>query len=376
MSDKNSKPFTSSGNSSHYCGISRDRILNLEKVALIEELIKCSICNEILNKPYECESCGALFCEECVNDWLKDKNVCPMECSNFKLVKAKLNTRKLLNLLTLKCHNSPDCSYTAGYWDIIDHEEKCDFQKIKCPNQLCPFEGHFKMLKNHLQEECEHVSCECGFCKSLVKRKNLIEHLDKHNQEKSFYIFECAFCGSSEGLRRCLCKKIICERCLLSQRNIECNKCCYVFQGGHNYTTTIYNISKYPLPKNCEIKIYFEEVNWIRTGITFDKEIINDQTDTNCPQYDIYCVLEDLVQLYTINGSWKSCFTQRTRQLKKGDYMTVTFKDGELQFAVNDVDLGATVKIDTSKKKDAYLFVHCRNAKSKAQILYIVEIFE
>ena len=43
-------------------GIDRSRILNLEKISLIEELIKCTICNEVLDKPLECENCGALFC--------------------------------------------------------------------------------------------------------------------------------------------------------------------------------------------------------------------------------------------------------------------------------------------------------------------------
>ena len=43
-------------------GIDKSRILNLDKITLIEELIKCTICNEVLDKPYECENCGALFC--------------------------------------------------------------------------------------------------------------------------------------------------------------------------------------------------------------------------------------------------------------------------------------------------------------------------
>ena len=183
-------------------GINKKRILNLDKISLIEELIKCSICNEILDKPYECENCGALFCEECINDWLKTKDSCPVDCGNFKLVKVKLNTRKLLNLLNVRCHNYPDCTFSANYWDILEHEEKCSFQKIKCPNSPCPYEGHFKMLKEHIQDKCEYINCECGFCKSLIKRSNYLQHLEKHNTEKSFYIFECAFCSSNKNLVR------------------------------------------------------------------------------------------------------------------------------------------------------------------------------
>lgn len=86
-------------------GISRERVVNVEQIAIIEDLIKCSICLDILSKPYECEVCGSLFCEDCINDWLKIKPSCPMKCSNFKIAKAKVNTRKLLNLLVLRCIN-------------------------------------------------------------------------------------------------------------------------------------------------------------------------------------------------------------------------------------------------------------------------------
>ena len=55
--------------------------------------------------------------------------------------------------------------------------------------------------------------------------------------------------------------------------------------------------------------------------------------------------------------------------------MTITLKNGELRYAINDADLGSVIKIDMSKKKDFYLFIHARNPKSKAEIVYISEIF-
>ena len=42
----------------------------------IEELIRCSICLEIISKPYECEACGHLFYEFCINQWLKVAPIC------------------------------------------------------------------------------------------------------------------------------------------------------------------------------------------------------------------------------------------------------------------------------------------------------------
>ena len=79
------------------------------------------------------------------------------------------------------------------------------------------------------------------------------------------------------------------------------------------------------------------------------------------------------MQLYTMNGGWKSCFNKGVHPLRKGDYMTIIYKNGELQFLVNDYNLGTVIRIDAQKKKDPYLFVHCRNNKSKVQILSITE---
>ena len=65
--------------------------------------------------------------------------------------------------------------------------------------------------KNYVEEN-KFVYSECNFFKSLIQRNKLLEHLEKYYAEKLFYIFECAYYGSNENLRRCLVKKIICDR--------------------------------------------------------------------------------------------------------------------------------------------------------------------
>ena len=100
---------------------------------------------------------------------------------------------------------------------------------------------------------------------------------------------------------------------------------CYLFQNNTRFTSWIYNCSKYSLPKNFEVKLYFSSVDWIKTGISFSNDIINKQTDANYPSYDIYSIFEDLMQFYTKNTAWKKCFN-KGRKLKVGDFMTITFK--------------------------------------------------
>ena len=113
----------------------------------------------------------------------------------------------------------------------------------------------------------------------------------------------------------------------------------------------------------------------MRTGITFDKKIADDKTDVNCPAYDIYCILEDLVQFYTLNSKWKYSFKKEGRSLQQGDYITMRFKNGELRYLLNGIDLGTVIKLNMTGKKDMYLLVHCRNQKTRAEIVYITEIF-
>ena len=47
--------------------------------------------------------------------------------------------------------------------------------------------------------------------------------------------------------------------------------------------------------------------------------------------------------------------------------MTITFKNGELKYCVNDIYLDVRINIDLSTK--SYLFVHVRNEHSKAEYL-------
>ena len=82
---------------------------------------------------------------------MKTKEKCPMRCPELKIKRADVNSRKLLNKIILKCLNYPDCDFTASYWDLFSHEEN-----------------------------------------------------------KTFIIKNCSYCGNSQDLRRCLCNDVIC----------------------------------------------------------------------------------------------------------------------------------------------------------------------
>ena len=213
---------------------------------------------------------------------------------------------------------------------------------------------------------------------TLKNLKNYKKEFKSENikYSKNFInILACFYCGSIENLRKCLCKKIICKKCLEIQKNKVCANNCYIFKSGFNLTSTIYNLSKYPLPENTEINLYFEEVNWVRSGITFTEDIENKQLDTNCPEFDIYYILENLIEYYSLKG-WRNFPNEKINPLKKGDNMTIFYKKGnKLNFWVNNNYIGS-IKIDSNKKKSPYLLIHCRNERSKVKILSICEKFD
>ena len=48
-------------------GIPSERVLNLIEISFISDILKCPIRNEIIKNPFECETCGTIFCEEYIN---------------------------------------------------------------------------------------------------------------------------------------------------------------------------------------------------------------------------------------------------------------------------------------------------------------------
>ena len=186
----------------------------------------------------------------------------------------------------------------------------------------------------------------------------------------------CSICSSSDDLRKCLCKKIFCLKCLNNKKNIECLTSCYLFNNNLNNIDKIYNISKFPLPKNFEIKLYFPNVDSIRSGITFDKSIINCNSDSNSPKYDIYYIYEKLDNFYTLKDQWNNHFNKFNRKLQSGDFMTINMKDGKMIYKINDAQLDVVVNVSKHDNNEMHLLVHDRKLKSKCNIVYITELLD
>lgn len=208
--------------------------------------------------------------------------------------------------------------------------------------------------------------------KNLYKIKNI-----KNSIFHSFFIknyHKCHTCFNTDrnNLKKCICSKIFCIKCLEEGKNKTCIVDCYTLDNGTNETSSYFNISKYPLPKNFIAKVYYNYVEMIRTGITYDKEVTSLKRDENSPDYDINYLLED-TQLYETNRHWifhhKGFFTS-------GDTITVQLKDGVLNYYKNDEDLKINYHIKWKEHyTDMYLIIHERNNRKKAAyVKYILNL--
>ena len=233
----------------------------------------------------------------------------------------------------------------------------------KLPNQIKIILDNSKKNDNKWNND-EELNIEINECLEIEEKINKIKKINSalqpdysqinirfgpnENQINDFIqtirnfgqilLTQCSICYSVNNLRKCLCKKIFCLNCLNEKKNIDCQKTCYLFNNNLNYNNQIYNISKYPLPNNFEIKLYFSAVDWIRSGITFDEKIKNCKSDDNSPKFDVYYVLEGLNQFYNLSDTWRH-FNGIGRKLQSGDNMIITLIDGKMNYTINGTQL-------------------------------------
>jgi hypothetical protein len=182
----------------------------------------------------------------------------------------------------------------------------------------------------------------------------------------------CFHCNSAKDLRKCLCLEIICITCLNLNKNESCHQNCYIFENnGKDKTSDIYNVSKHPLPKNFEAKVIYYDASMIRTGIIFDKSIMDFQEDDNSPNHDIYYLLQDLRQFYTPERNFRD--NGRDSDLRPGDELIIKRNNNSIAYYYNNsciLDHLMTHRADDQ----FYFFIHCRNMTSNsARIVYLVE---
>ena len=127
---------------STYISLDPESIKNVDFYNSISDIIKCSICHNILLMPVTCNSCENHFCKNCVSNWVKvnkSDTACPFKCSKNEFKSSQRVVTSLLDKLIFKCNCNSESFKDAkdevlySYTDFIKHISKdCKNFEIEC----------------------------------------------------------------------------------------------------------------------------------------------------------------------------------------------------------------------------------------------------
>ena len=237
--------------------------------------------------------------------------------------------------------------------------------------------NEIKNLRNFANKEISKLKEEIKIIKDTIsyyKETKNADYEKKPNEINNKRV--CLNCGTKNDIKKCICGKYYCPTCISNEINIECKKQCYLFNNNLNTITEYYQISKFPLPKNFEAKIYYNKIDNnepIRVGITFDKNIIYEKTySLDSPKYNIYYRGN---RFYSYEKGWSDLF-HSDKNIKKEDYLTLKVKDGKLSYCLNGISLEDSYLINSNdiNNKEMYLLIHRKNKVNECQIIYLYEL--
>ena len=109
----------------------------------IEDLI-CPICFYILKNPISCSNNknSHSFCKECIDEYLKENNKCPICKLNFEY-KINNELNNILNKLSFEClFKNKGCKDILSYSEYLNHINNCKYD-----NNI-EYECNIVILKN------------------------------------------------------------------------------------------------------------------------------------------------------------------------------------------------------------------------------------
>ncbi|MCQ2816292.1 MAG: hypothetical protein MJ252_03400 [archaeon] len=115
---------------------------------IIEANLKCPICLNIVQNPWETSCCGHLFCERCMKSITGSH--CPLCRDNKFKFRKNIFASKLLEELDTKCPYG--CNKMIKYSNIKLHKYECENSQFKCSIDNCKFEGRKDESLKHLIE--------------------------------------------------------------------------------------------------------------------------------------------------------------------------------------------------------------------------------
>ncbi|KAL9642100.1 hypothetical protein ABK040_007106 [Willaertia magna] len=166
--------------------------------AIDTEHLNCSICFDVVTNNRECNQCGAIFCYQCINQWVEMKHCCPnckKENVNIKDEKDFSNfiknqfVERLSNNLTMTCPLKCGLKVTRG--NLNDHVNKfCSNRPISCTAQKygCDWKGTSKEYQESHCKECKFISLKPFMEKIFLEKLEVLKRLNINiNSSESYF---------------------------------------------------------------------------------------------------------------------------------------------------------------------------------------------
>ena len=152
----------------------------------------CPICYNVLNDPKSCSSkknCH-YFCKQCIDEYLKNNNNCPI-CKNKFENKSKNEIENELHKLEFKClFYKEGCNKVINYLEYFNHIHTCKYNnnliyecKIDKYNYLnkefekCNNKGNKEEMRDHFKR-CGLIKYKCIFCNESILKIDIKEHVE------------------------------------------------------------------------------------------------------------------------------------------------------------------------------------------------------
>ena len=166
---------------------SKDNVIEKENT---EDLI-CPICYYVLKNPISCSNNinAHSFCKECIDQYLKENNKCPVCKLNFEYkIINELNDS--LNKLSFEClFNKEGCKEILSYSEYLNHINNCKYDNniiyecnIKIYNhnikdfEICGYTGNKINIEQHFKK-CGFVVYKCLFCDKNIFQMDIEDHV-------------------------------------------------------------------------------------------------------------------------------------------------------------------------------------------------------
>lgn len=154
------------------------RLIDPDKHTNFIDIIKCKICFNILNNPFDCTKCGNSFCYNCISNLLKNKEKCPFNCEAYDIKPSSFSITSYLSQLKFYCRNKKNgCNEEIKYANLLQHEKECKFFYSFCPNKKCGKKMQWTLIESHIRNECEFSMFQCPTCSLEFIRKDYNEHI-------------------------------------------------------------------------------------------------------------------------------------------------------------------------------------------------------